>query len=86
MKFSILLPFSPGSCLCSCASNQVRRKLFLQRHSHVFLFVPRQSSKRSHKTMLKGVGMGQGKGKGKPEGKGKGKGSARARARARAQG
>ena len=22
MKFSILLPFSPGSCLCSCASNQ----------------------------------------------------------------
>jgi hypothetical protein len=38
------------------------------------LFFPRQSSKRRHKTMLKGVGKGQGKGKGKPEGKGKGKG------------
>jgi hypothetical protein len=74
MKFSILLPFSPGSCLWSCASNQVRRKLFLQRHGHAFLFFPRQSSKRRHKAMLKGVGKGQGKGKGKPEGKGQGKG------------
>jgi len=34
-----------------------------------------KSSKRRHKTMLKGVGKGQGKGKGKPEGKGKGKGA-----------
>jgi len=35
MKCSILLPFSPGSCLCSCASNQARRKLFPPCHGHV---------------------------------------------------
>jgi hypothetical protein len=54
-----------------------KEETFLQRHGHVFLFFPRQSSKRRHKTMLKGVGKGQGKGKSKPEGKGKGKGKSR---------
>ena len=38
MKCSILLPFSPGSCLCSCASNQAKRKLFLRVTVTYFLF------------------------------------------------
>ena len=38
MKCSILLPFSPGSCLCSCASNQARRKLFSPSRSRIFCF------------------------------------------------
>ena len=80
MKYSILLPISPGSCLCSCASNQARRKLFSPRHGHVFFVFP--TSKR--RQTMKGPG---GKGQGKPgRGKGKGKGKDKGKGRAVAQG
>jgi hypothetical protein len=53
---------SPGSFLWSCASNQARRKVFLQRHGHVFLFFPRQSSKSSKDDAEGGWWEGQGQG------------------------
>jgi hypothetical protein len=80
MKCSILLPFSPGSCLCSCASNQARRKPTLFKvtepssvpyrcHGRVFFLFFHVDVKR-HQKKMKGVG---GKGQGKP-GKGSGAG------------
>ena len=84
MKCSILLPFSPGSCLCSCASNQARRKLFSPRHGHVFFVFSTwstfEASSNDEGTWWEGLGQaepgrGKGKGKGKNKCKGKGKGS-----------
>jgi hypothetical protein len=80
MKCSILLPFSPGSCLCSCASNQGRRKLFLRVTVRYFLFFPpytltTQSVVVGGKACDEGAWGGWGRGQGKPgRGKGKGKG------------
>ncbi len=83
MKYSILLLFSPGSCLCSCASNQARRKLFSPCHGHVFLFfhLGRQTMKgpggKGEGKPGRGKGKGKGKGKDKDKGKDKGKGTSK---------
>jgi len=74
MRCSILLPFLPGSCLCSCASNQARRKPFLQRQRSRFLFFLSKddvvvhdveaSSKDDERVWWEGPGRGKGSGAG----------------------
>jgi len=72
MKCWILLPFSPGSCLCSCARLKPgKEETFSPRHGHVFFVFSTWSTSKRRQTM-RGPG---GKGQGKPcRGKGKGKG------------
>ena len=72
MKCSIFLPFSPGSCLCSCASNQEGGNFFSSVTVTYFCFFHVDDVEASSKDDE--GGWWEGPGQAKPEGKGKGTG------------